>query len=238
MSLFSQFLNHQGRAIQKWKHYFPVYESHFARYAGRPVTVFEIGCGEGGSLQLWKQYFGPLAQVVGIDIREICTEYEEDQIAVRIGHQSNRQFLDSVLAEFGPPDIVIDDGSHIMNDITETFLHLYPRMSATGVYLVEDLHTAYWPEFGGGLGKPGNFIEFSKSLIDQMNAEWTRGALKVSAFTTETLSMHFHNSMVVFERGRTPLKIAPIIPRQTPEGYQPPETSFAVLTPPPLTQMD
>jgi hypothetical protein len=132
MSLFSQFLNHKGRAVQKWKHYVPAYESHFVRFVGRPVTIFEIGCGEGGSLELWKQYFGPLAPVVGIDIREGCAAYESDQIAVRVGHQSDPQFLDLVLAEFGPPDIVIDDGGHVMADITASFLHLYPRISATG----------------------------------------------------------------------------------------------------------
>jgi len=220
MSLFSQFLNHKGRPVQKWKHYFPAYESHFARFVSRPVTIFEIGCGEGGSLQLWKQYFGPRAQVVGLDIRESCAAYQEDQIAIRIGHQADPQFLDLVLAEFGRPDIVIDDGGHIMTEITATFLHLYQRMSAAGVYLVEDLHTAYWPEFGGGIGNPASFIEFAKTLIDQMHAEWTRGALTVSGFTAETLSMHFYDSLLVFERGRTPKKTAPTIPRRTPARYK------------------
>jgi hypothetical protein len=232
MSLFGQFLNHKGRPVHKWKHYFPVYESHLARFVGRPVTIFEIGCGKGGSLQLWKQHFGPLAQIVGIDILETCAAYQEDQIAIRIGHQADTEFLDSVLAEFGTPDIVIDDGSHVMTDIAASFLHLYQRMSATGVYIVEDLHTAYWPEFGGGIGTPTSFIEFSKTLIDQMHAEWTRGALKVSGFTTETLSMHFYDSMVVFERGRRPKKTAPTIPRRTPARYKAVDADGANVTPP------
>jgi hypothetical protein len=32
MSLWAEFLNHRGRGIHKWKHYFPVYERHFSRY--------------------------------------------------------------------------------------------------------------------------------------------------------------------------------------------------------------
>ena len=66
MSLWSDFLSHQGRPALKWKHYFPIYERHFARYVNRPVTMIEIGCGEGGSLQLWKKYFGPNARIIGI----------------------------------------------------------------------------------------------------------------------------------------------------------------------------
>jgi hypothetical protein len=53
------------------------------------------------------------------------------------------------------------------------------------VYLVEDLHTAYWDEFGGGLKKEGTFIEFCKGLIDELNAYWVReggGADRVHPF--------------------------------------------------------
>jgi hypothetical protein len=100
-------------------------------------------------LQLWKRHLGPFAQIVGIDIVEACKGFEEDQIAVRIGGQADAGFLDSVLAEFGPPDVVLDDGSHVMSHIRATFEHLYPRMSSSGVYMVEDLHTAYWDEYEG-----------------------------------------------------------------------------------------
>jgi hypothetical protein len=56
LSLWPLFLNHKGRVIHKWKHYFPVYERHFWRFVGQPFLFIESGCGEGGSLQLWKQY--------------------------------------------------------------------------------------------------------------------------------------------------------------------------------------
>jgi ubiquinone/menaquinone biosynthesis C-methylase UbiE len=68
VSLWSEFLNNQQRTIHKWKHYFPAYEAHFARYVNRPMLFLEIGCGRGGSAQMWKRYLGPHAQIVGIDI--------------------------------------------------------------------------------------------------------------------------------------------------------------------------
>jgi cephalosporin hydroxylase len=152
MNLWSDFLTNNERLIHKWKHYFPIYERHFSRYVYRPLTFIEIGCGLGGSLQMWKRYFGPHVTIVGIDILPRCKEYEEDQIEVRIGSQQDASFLQSVLEEFGTPDIVLDDGSHMMSHVVATFQFLYPRVSHNGVYMVEDLHTAYWEEYEGALG--------------------------------------------------------------------------------------
>jgi hypothetical protein len=210
MTLWSEFLTNKQRAIHKWTHYFPAYEMHFKRFVDRPCLFLEIGCGKGGSLQMWKRYLGPRARILGIDINGYCKEYEEDQISVRIGSQSNTDFLGSVLEEFGQPDVVLDDGSHQMSDVVTTFNYLYPRTSASGVYAVEDLHTAYWPEYGGGLRNPASFLELCKHLVDELNASWTRNELPPTQFTGSTLSMHFYDSLVFFERGR-------FMPRSAPE---------------------
>jgi hypothetical protein len=209
MALWSLFLNSDRRVIHKWKHYFPIYEQHFGRFVNRPCVIVEIGCGDGGSLQLWKSFLGPHAQIVGIDINPNCRAFEEDQIAIRIGHQSDKAFLARVLHEFGTPDIVLDDGSHLMEDIQASFVFLYQRISPTGVYLVEDLHTAYWPEYGGGLRREDSFIERTKALVDELNADHARGSLEATDFTRSTLSIHFYDSVCVFERGRHLPKGAP-----------------------------
>jgi hypothetical protein len=82
-------------------------------------------------------------------------------------------------------------------------------MAKYGVYMVEDLHTAYWDEFEGGLRKPSTFIELSKNLVDELNADHSRGVLPATEFTKSTLSMHFYDSIVVFERGAHTKKWAP-----------------------------
>src|SRR6202041_3095696 len=107
--------------------------------------------------QMWKRYFGPHAQIIGLDIRPECREFEEDQIAVRIGDQSETRFLDGVLNEFGPPDVVLDDGSHRMEHVVASFRHLYPKLDRNGVYMVEDMHTSYMTKYGGGLCREGTF---------------------------------------------------------------------------------
>jgi hypothetical protein len=197
--------------MSKWKHYFPIYERHFCDFVYKPVTVLEIGVGRGGSLQMWKRYFGPHAQIIGIDIDPNCKNVEEDQIAIRIGQQQDEQLLQSVIDDFGTPDIVLDDGSHVMSHILASFQFLYPLLPKSGVYMVEDLHTAYWSDYEGGLRKPASFIEVCKGFIDDLNAEHTQGALPPSQFTRSTLGIHFYDSVVVFERGTHTKKGAPKI---------------------------
>jgi len=210
MTLWSDVLNHDKRLIHKWKHYFPIYERHFKDFIYKPVTFIEIGCGLGGSLQMWKRYFGPHARIIGIDINPQCKRFAEDQIEIHIGAQQDPAFLQRVIDQVGIPDIVVDDGSHIMSHLHATFNYLYPKMLKNGVYLVEDLHTAYWEEYEGGLRKPTNFIELCKSLIDELNADNSRGALPSTEFTKSTVGMHFYDSVVVFERGAYTHKCAPL----------------------------
>jgi hypothetical protein len=201
MNLWADFLTNDQRPIHKWKHYFPIYERHFKEWIYKPVTFIEIGCGKGGSLQMWKRYFGPYAVIIGIDINEDCKNFEEDQIHVRIGGQQDTVLLQSIIDEFGVPDIVLDDGSHHMEHIHASFEFLYPLLSKNGIYMVEDLHTAYWSEFGGGLGNKSSFIEICKDLIDQINADHSRGAVPKTDFSMMTMSMHFYDSVIAFERG-------------------------------------
>jgi SAM-dependent methyltransferase len=202
MTLWSDFLTNDQRLIHKWKHYFPIYERHFGRFVNTDVVLIEIGCGEGGSLQMWKRFLGPHARIVGVDIDPRCLAFIEDQIEIRIGDQSDDEFLRKIIDEFGAPDIVIDDGSHMMAHINASFSALYPHVSRNGVYLVEDLHAAYWDEFEGGLRRGGSFIERCKELIDELNADHSRNALHPTEFTRTTRSLHFYDSVAVFEKGR------------------------------------
>lgn len=137
VTLFDMFKSHTGRQIDKWTHYFPVYEKHFARFRGKSPRVLEIGIDHGGSLQLWKRYFGHGAEIIGIDISPAAM-FEEPQIKTYCHDQCA-----SAIADLGPFDIVIDDGSHVPEHQGQTFANLWPR--TRGVYLIEDCHGAYPP---------------------------------------------------------------------------------------------
>jgi len=200
--LYEYFLNNPGRLIHKWLHYFAPYHRHLERFRGQAITLVEFGVFHGGSLQMWKHYLGARARVVGVDIDPACAGFEEDRVSVRIGDQEDRAFLRRLAAEFGPIDVVVDDGGHTMGQQIATFEALFPEMSDYGVYIAEDLHTSYWPEYAGGFRRPGTFIELAKALIDRLNAWHTKDpeALSVDDFTLQAGSLHFYDSMLVVER--------------------------------------
>lgn len=198
MQLYHHFLTQTGAPMIKNAHYFVVYERFFARYVGRPVLMFEIGTGEGGSAAMWKAYFGPLARIVTVDVRD-CSHMACAQVFPRQGDQSDQRFLHALVEEFGAPDIVLDDGSHMMAHVNATFDVLFPALQRDGVYVVENLNTAYWPDFGGGLGAEGSFIERCKRLVDELNAP-SSGALIPTPFSRSVLSISFFELMIVIEK--------------------------------------
>ena len=207
MSLNQYFWTNQGLPINKWVHYLPIYERYFASFRNRCVMFLEIGTGQGGSSQMWKHYLGPAARIVSIDVREECRQFEDEQVAVRIGDQSDPAFLQSLIDEFGAPDMVLDDGSHVTAHVNATFDYLYPRMPRDALYLVEDTHTAYWPDYGGGLGNPATFIERMKGIVDELHAGNPHNKAKIgqdlprSDIARLTRAIHFYDSMVVVEKG-------------------------------------
>ena len=196
------FYSNTGRLIHKWKHYFEAYERHFARFRGTEVYVVEFGVSEGGSLQMWKNYFGPKAKIYGIDINPRCQALEEDRITIMIGDQEDRKFLRSVGRAMPRIDVLIDDGGHKMKQQINTFEELFPQIEPNGVYLCEDLHTSYWNNWGGGVKRDGTFIEYSKNFIDYIHA-WhseNQKALSVSEFTKSVHSLHYYDSILVIEK--------------------------------------
>jgi len=166
------FFAHDGRGADKWDHYLPFYDRVFAPYRAVPIRMLEIGVMNGGSLELWRKYFGPAATIFGVDINPACAGRVDPPNQVRIGSQADPDFLRGVVAEMGGVDIILDDGSHVANHQATSFRTLWPLLTVGGLYVIEDLHTAYWPEWEGGLRRPGSAIELVKQLIDDMHARY------------------------------------------------------------------
>lgn len=195
------FRANEGRLIDKWAHYFDAYDRHFSRFREKEVVILEIGVFHGGSLRMWRDYFGDKAKIYGIDIDPRCKELEEKNIEVFIGSQSDREFLRKVKGSVPPIDIVIDDGGHKMIQQITSFEELFGAVKKDGVYLCEDLHTSYWLRYGGGHKRRRTFIEYSKNFIDKLNA-WhsEERSLQVDDFTRSVDSVHFYDSIVVIEK--------------------------------------
>ncbi|MCW2814832.1 MAG: hypothetical protein JWN84_2287 [Nocardioides sp.] len=208
------FRQYEGPRIHKWIHYFEIYHRHFARFRDEPVTILEFGVNQGGSLRMWQHYFHDDSKIVGVDIDERCRQFEGGNVSIEIGDQEDREFLRMLAEKHGPFDVVIEDGGHQMGQQIASFEEIYPAMSEDGCFLIEDLHTSYWPGYGGGLLREGTFIEYAKRLSDQLNAWHSKqDDFVVDRFTETTRSMHFYDSVIVFERG------AMTKPRARKRGY-------------------
>lgn len=195
------FDSNTGRLIHKWDHYFEVYDRHFSKYRNKEIVILEIGVFQGGSLQMWKNYFGPKAKIYGIDIDPKCKEYEEENIKILIGSQSDKKFLQKVKQEIPPIDILIDDGGHTMHQLKTTFEELFDAIKPDGIYAAEDLHTCYWIDYGGGYKRRGSFIEYSKNIIDYLHAWHSKQSwFKVNKFTKTIHSIHYYDSILFIEK--------------------------------------
>lgn len=194
------FVSHTGEGVNKWHHYLPLYERYLGRWRNRPLRFLEIGVAKGGSLEMWRKYFGPDAIIYGIDVNPNCARFNGVSGQVRIGSQADRTFLDSVVDEMGGVDVVLDDGSHKMNHIQESLSALFPRLSIGGTYIVEDLHAAYWKEFGGGLTEPANFFNTVRELIDDMHVWCHDEGISHAPTAGQVTGIHVHDSLVVLDK--------------------------------------
>jgi hypothetical protein len=133
-----------------------------------------------------------------------CAKLTDKGVNVVIGDQEDRKFLNDLADRVGEIDIVIDDGGHTMGQQIATFEELWPRVRDGGIFLVEDLHTSYWPKYGGGYKRSGTFIEYAKNLIDQQHAWHSRDleSFKVDYHTRSIRGMHIYDSVIVFDKGQ------------------------------------
>ena len=189
--------------VIKYENYFEIYDSHLSRFLEKEkIYLLEIGLLDGGSIDLWKRYFGDRLVFYGIDINPICKTYEDDNVNVFIGSQSDKDFLKSFVSLTPEFDIIIDDGGHTMNQQITSFEYLFKHVKEGGVYLCEDTHTSYWMPYGGGLNRKSSFIEFSKSIVDKIYF-WQHSSGKEPDYLVENVKgIHFYDGIVVFDKNR------------------------------------
>ncbi len=200
--LARQFYDSQGRLVHKWLHYLDIYDRHFGQFRGTNVKMLEIGVFQGGSLDLWRHYFGPEAVIFGIDVNPEYAARVDPPNQMRIGSQDDPTFLASVVAEIGAPDIVLDDGSHIGRHQQASFECLFPLLAEGGLYVIEDLHSSYWGGFHEvGYRTSGSGIEQFKALVDDLHGHYhDRPANPL--YRDQIASITFCDSIAIMEKRR------------------------------------
>ena len=204
-----------GEPFLKWWHYFDIYSLELGGIAERsrngtlprPLHLLEIGVWRGGSMGLWREYFGTSALIYGVDIDQRSREFCDNDAEIRIGSQTDSLFMNGVVDEMAYVDIIIDDGSHNCLDVVSTLEMLWPRLADDGVYIIEDLHTSYWPAWGGGLRRRGSSVEALKRLIDEMHRSYFGRDTRVGPLSiprSELFSVSFYDSVAVLRKKPVP----------------------------------
>ncbi len=151
---------------------------------------------------MWRKFLGKDAIIFGIDINPECERFNGLAGQVRIGSQTDRTFLESVVTEMGGVDIVLDDGSHHMDHIPQSLKYLFPKLNNGGIYMIEDLHSAYWKSFGGGYNSEQNFFHLVSEMVNDMHHWYHRKGLRHPEISNECSGIHVHDSIVVLEKNK------------------------------------
>lgn len=213
--LYDAFLNNDRGDLHKWHHYFDIYERHLSRFRGTDFRFLEIGVYRGGSLRMWREYFGPKALIVGLDRDPTCSRFSGEHGHVRIGDQADPAFLRAVMDEFGPFDAVLDDGGHTTSQQIISMELLYPEVRPDGVYLCEDTHTSYWKNFQDSPNHV-SFTQFALNIANSLtqnlhpdqksfrrfgeHPERREGAVALPLVSGVTHGISFYDSIIVFEK--------------------------------------
>lgn len=194
----------------KWGIHFytPVYHDLFRHLRDRPLRLLEIGVGGfasprlgGASLRMWADYF-PQGRIVGIDIAEKRLDLGP-RIAILRGAQDDPAFLARVVAEHGPFDIVVDDGSHRPRHVVASFAALFPTLADRGLYVIEDVQTAFWPKFGG-TPQGGDTFKLAFAILAALNHAEIRIARpdwQPPPMATRIRSFRAYHNLFVVEKG-------------------------------------
>lgn len=191
--------NLEGPGLWKWRHYFPIYERHFAKFIGTDCHIAEVGIYSGGSLPMWKSYFGDKARIYGVDIEKDCRQYEGDRVKVFIGDQADRQFWERFRSDVPALNVLIDDGGHEPEQQIVTLEENLPYLRCGGVYLCEDIH---------GSGNPfASYISGLQRDLHSMGPRLDNGHLstRTTRFQSAIASIHVYPFCVVIEKTSAPV---------------------------------
>lgn len=205
----------------KWWHYIEIYQELLEDLRDRPIKLLEIGVYRGGSMRMWKKYLHPDSIVVGIDAVDNVEIELGNGIHFREGDQADKDFLAGVVAEFGPFDVIVDDGSHISSDQTDSFIALFgDGLKEGGLYIVEDTHTSYWEDY---VKRKRSFIDTCIQLIHLIHAVYFNAPSPrffaeeveerdpVDFYEAWIHSIQFFDSIVVFEKRLRGYQVADLV---------------------------
>lgn len=198
----------------KWNHHFYTehYEKALSHLQNETFNLLEIGIGGygfpeqgGASLRMWADFF-PNANIIGLDF---CDKSKIDirnrKIVAVQGDQYSKEDLLKLQTDHGPFTVIVDDGSHMCEHQIKSFETLFPLMPDGGIYIIEDIETSYWKDYGGTketwdiIDNPSCLAYFMFKLHEMHYR--TNGMSKNGPFTDTIESIQFFNNIIIIRKG-------------------------------------
>ena len=180
----------------KYKNYFSIYSKLFEKYVNKKITFVEIGILNGGSLFVWKKYFGKNAKIIGIDLNPNAKKFEKYGFKIFIGDQADPKFWKKFFKKENNIDIILDDGGHTNKQQIITTNSCIPNINNGGMLVIEDTHTSYQKEFNNP--SKYSFINYSKKIIDDINYRFPKLGSFKNSLNNKIYSVEFFESIVCF----------------------------------------
>ena len=200
MSSTLELFNLSKKNSIKYEKYFNIYDEILSDYRGKDITFVEIGVLDGGSLEIWKKYFGKNAKIIGIDLNPKSKKFEQEGIEIFLGDQSDKNFWESFFKKIGKVDIIIDDGGHTNKQQIVTTINSVKNINNGGMLIIEDTHTSYIREYGNP--HKYSFVNFSKKIIDDINYTFFPSSSVLKKFqlslNKEIYSIRYFESFCIF----------------------------------------
>lgn len=180
--------------------YFPVYERLFSPFRERPAIFVEVGVLGGGSLEMWRRFFGDRVRIIGIDFNEQARALEQEGFEIYIGDQSDPGFWKGFFDSVGSVDVLLDDGGHTTLQQVTTLVEGLPHVRDGGLIVVEDVVSSYLPQFGNP--SKHSFASMSSQLSDAIHHRCFADP-PLDSFAGTVHSIEIFTSMLAFHVDRT-----------------------------------
>ncbi|MDC3180142.1 hypothetical protein OA862_02060 [Candidatus Pelagibacter sp.] len=194
--IYKLFQNSKKYSV-KWSAYFQVYEKIFSNYRNKKIKFVEIGVANGGSLFMWRNYFGKKAEIIGIDLNPNAKKLEKYGFKIYIGSQSDKKFWNKFYKKEGKIDIILDDGGHKNLQQISTVHHSLPFVKNGGKIVVEDTGTSFLKKEFNNPSKY-SFINYSKNIIDIIHRRSPLLNRDLNYYSKKIFLIEFFESIVVF----------------------------------------
>ncbi len=196
LSIYKLFNKSKKYSI-KWSSYFQVYEKIFSRYRNKKIKFVEIGVANGGSLFMWKKYFGNKAKIIGIDLNPKAKKLEKNGFKIYIGNQSDKKFWENFYKKEGKVDLILDDGGHKNLQQISTVHHSLPYIKDGGKIVIEDTGTSYVKKEFNNPSRY-SFINFAKNVVDAIHRRSPLLKKELNFYSKKIFLVEFFESIVVF----------------------------------------